>query len=492
MADMISGKALQARGWAPGALLGLAKKTGARLLDQGWEQEAVLDALDAVRMQPLSHEADPDLGALSAAVLAEMEREKRAAARVSFALRANPIPYRIWGREGIDDGAVAQMDLAMRLPSAVAGALMPDAHIGYGLPVGGAFALDGEVSPGAVGPDIGCSVYLTIFEASPDLFDEGRRVDTFRRALADGAIFGVGAQSDPRHMPDHAVLTDPGWDDTPLTRSLRAKGAAQLGQSGSGNHFVSLGGFDLLETVEGVPPGQYLVLASHSGSRGVGYKIADAYGRRAEESHKEVGEARKVASLSLADADGQEYWAAMNLALRFARANHEIIHARIGRLIGLRSLAFVGNPHNVASREEVMLSDGRRIEAIVHRKGATPAHAGTLGFIPGTMADPGFLTRGLGVSDALNSASHGAGRKLGRKKAIESIAKADRDRYLTDRRVTLLGGGIDEAPQAYKDIVEVMAAQADLVTILGRFDPRIVRMADEEGSKRKGQPADGE
>ena len=183
---------------------------------------------------------------------------------------------------------------------------------------------------------------------------------------------------------------------------------------------------------------------------------------------------------------------AMNLALRFARANHEIIHARIGRLIGLRSLAFVGNPHNVASREEVTLSDGTRVEAIVHRKGATPAHAGTLGFIPGTMADPGFLTRGLGLPASLNSASHGAGRKLGRKKAIESIAKVDRDRYLTDRRVTLLGGGIDEAPQAYKDIVEVMAAQADLVTILGRFDPRIVRMADEEGGKRKGQLADGE
>ena len=131
MADMISGKTLQARGWAPGSLLGLAKRTGARLLDQGWEEEAVLDALDAVRLQPLSHEADPNLGALASAVLAEIERDKRAAARISFALRDSPIPYRIWGREGIDDGAVAQMDLAMRLPSAVAGALMPDAHIGF-------------------------------------------------------------------------------------------------------------------------------------------------------------------------------------------------------------------------------------------------------------------------------------------------------------------------------------------------------------------------
>lgn len=492
MADMISGNALQARGWVQGLLLGHAKKAGARLLHKGWEQEAVLDALDAVRMQPLSHEADPDLGGLASAVLAAMERDKKAAARSSVALRDRPIPYRIWGREGIDDGAVAQMDLAMRLPSTVAGALMPDAHIGYGLPVGGAFALAGEISPGAVGPDIGCSVYLTIFDAAPDILDDPRHSETLRRAIREGAVFGVGAQTDPRHRPDHAVLHDPAWQDTPLTRGLRSKGVEQLGQSGSGNHFCSLGAFELLEETEGVPPGRYVVLASHSGSRGVGYKIADAYGKRAEERHKDVGEAKKVAALSLDEADGQEYWAAMNLALRFARANHEVIHKRIGRLAGLRPLAFVGNPHNVASREMVTTPEGVGVMAIVHRKGATPAHRGALGFIPGTMADPGFLTRGLGVPEALHSASHGAGRRLGRKQAIASIAKADRDRYLAERKITLLGGGIDEAPQAYKNIAEVMAAQSDLVAVLGRFDPRIVRMADEEGGRRKGRPEEGE
>jgi len=108
------------------------------------------------------------------------------------------------------------------------------------------------------------------------------------------------------------------------------------------------------------------------------------------------------------------------------------------------------------------------------------------------MADPGFLTRGLGVAEALHSASHGAGRRLGRKQAIASIAKADRDRYLAERKITLLGGGIDEVPQAYKNITEVMAAQSDLVAVLGRFDPRIVRMADEEGPRRKVRPGEGE
>ncbi len=489
---MISGAALQARGWTTGPLLGQAKKTGAHLLDKGWEHEAVLDVLDAVRMQPFSHEADPDLGSLASAVLAVMEQEKRTAARSSFALRTEPIAYRVWGREGIDDGAVAQMDMAMRLPSTVAGALMPDAHIGYGLPVGGAFALDNEISPGAVGPDIGCSVYLTIFDASPDILDDARQSETLRRAVREGTVFGVGARTDPRYRSHHAVLDDPAWHDTSLTRSLQGKGMEQLGQSGSGNHFVSIGSFDLLEKTEGVPPGRYVVLASHSGSRGVGYKIADVYGKRAEDLHKDVGEAKKVAALSLDEADGQEYWAAMNLALRFARANHETIHARVGRLAGLTPLAFMGNPHNVASREMVTRPDGTEVLAIVHRKGATPAHAGALGFIPGTMADPGFLTRGLGVPEALRSASHGAGRRLGRKQAIASIAKADRDRYLAERKITLLGGGIDEAPQAYKNIWEVMAAQSDLVAVLGRFDPRIVRMADEEGSRRKVRPEEGE
>jgi len=491
MAEMISGKALQARGWREGPLLGLAKKTGAGLLRKGWVPEAVLDTLDAVRMQPLSHEADPDLGALAGAVLADMERDRKAAARASFALRPDPLPYRVWGRDGIDDGAVAQMDLAMRLPSALAGGLMADAHIGYGLPVGGVFALDNEVSPGAVGPDIGCSVYVTIFDAAPEVLDRAGPVDTLRRAILRGTVFGVGAQQDPRDRPSHDVLEDPDWNSLPLLRGLRAKAAEQLGQSGSGNHFVSLGAFDAYEDTDGVPAGRYVALVSHSGSRGVGFKIADVYGKRAEESRAGIGAAKKVAALDLDEADGAEYWLAMNLALRFARANHEALHARVARLAGLRPLLFVGNPHNIASREVIALPDGTEREAIVHRKGATPAHQGVIGFIPRTMADPSYLTRGRGVGEALNSASHGAGRRLGRRAAIEQIAKADRDRYLAERGVTLLGGGIDEAPQAYKSIDTVMAAQADLVSTIGRFTPRIVRMADEEGHKgRKARPVD--
>jgi tRNA-splicing ligase RtcB len=119
--------------------------------------------------------------------------------------------------------------------------------------------------------------------------------------------------------------------------------------------------------------------------------------------------------------------------------------------------------------------------AVVHRKGATPAAKGVLGIIPGSMGDAGYVVCGRGASNSLNSASHGAGRRMSRHKAIESVSRRDRDLYLRERGVTLLGGGVDEAPQAYKDIESVIAAQADLIDVLGKFTPRIVRMADEPG-----------
>jgi tRNA-splicing ligase RtcB len=187
---------------------------------------------------------------------------------------------------------------------------------------------------------------------------------------------------------------------------------------------------------------------------------------------------RHLAWLPLASEPGEEYWRAMELAGRFASANHEVIHQRVQRAAGLREVAVIENHHNFAFRER--LADGS--EAIVHRKGATPAGVGVLGVIPGSMGDAGYVVRGRGDAQALNSASHGAGRKMGRRAALNSIAKRDRDAYLRERGVTLLGGGMDESPQAYKDIEAVIAAQDELVEVIGKFTPRIVRMADEAGA----------
>jgi tRNA-splicing ligase RtcB len=228
----------------------------------------------------------------------------------------------------------------------------------------------------------------------------------------------------------------------------------------------------------GLKPGEYLALLSHSGSRGIGAKIADRFSKLAMEKHPSLDKSVKhLAWMSLDSEDGQEYWLSMELAGRFASANHFIIHKRVAATIGLKEIAVVENHHNFAWVEN--LPDGRTV--IVHRKGATPSGRGVTGVIPGSMGDAGYVVRGKGRPDSLESASHGAGRLMSRKAALNSISRSIRDEYLRERGVTLLGGGLDESPQAYKSIDAVIAAQHDLVDVIGRFTPRVVRMADEPG-----------
>jgi tRNA-splicing ligase RtcB len=186
---------------------------------------------------------------------------------------------------------------------------------------------------------------------------------------------------------------------------------------------------------------------------------------------------QRLAWLPLDSEAGQDYWLAMELAGRFASANHHVIHHRVAQAVGLTDIASVENFHNFAQRETLV--NGSSV--ITHRKGATPAGPDMLGIIPGSMGDAGYVVRGRGAPSSLNSASHGAGRRMSRRKAIESVSRRDRDLYLRERGVTLLGGGVDESPQAYKDIESIIAAQADLIDVLGKFTPRIVRMADEPG-----------
>jgi tRNA-splicing ligase RtcB len=162
----------------------------------------------------------------------------------------------------------------------------------------------------------------------------------------------------------------------------------------------------------------------------------------------------------------------MTLAGDYAAACHEQIHRRLAKALGEKPLAKVENHHNFAWKET--LADGRAV--ITHRKGATPAGAGVLGIIPGSMTAPGFLVRGRGVAASLASASHGAGRLMSRTRAKAELGEAEVRRYLADHGIELIGGGLDEAPMAYKDIHTVMASQRDLVDVLGSFTPKIVRM----------------
>lgn len=471
--DILTGKILKLNNWIDGKIIGLARKAGNNLIESGMERDDALIKLDAVRQNPGSFLADP--------LLADLAREciritQKSETVQQHELRDQPLQYPIWGRQHIDEGSLAQMDNAMRLPISVAGALMPDAHVGYGLPIGGVLATDNVVIPYAVGVDIACRMRLSLYEVSPILL--GQKPAVFENALWEQTAFGIGAEWKGRKRAEHAMLDDPDWGATRLLKSLQDNAVRQLGTSGTGNHFVEWGAFRLHEPLYGLKPGEYLALLSHSGSRSVGFKIADRYSKLAMDLHPDLDKSvRHLAWLSLDSEEGLEYWLSMELAGKFASANHYIIHHRVAKAVGLKEVAVVENHHNFAWKEK--LPDGKTV--IVHRKGATPAGVGVLGVIPGSMGDAGYVVRGRGVSKSLESASHGAGRQMSRKAAKNSISKRERDEYLKERGVILLGGGLDESPQAYKPIDEVIAAQHDLVDVLGKFTPRIVRMADEAG-----------
>lgn len=406
------------------------------------------------------------------------------------ALLESPVPYKIWGEQYIDENAKAQMDKAACLPIALAGALMPDAHSGYGLPIGGVLATDNAVIPYAVGVDIACRMMLTVYATSPDVLKD-RSSPSYKHlyaAILNHTFFGPGSMNDGD--VDHPILDASRWELSGLTRSLRQTAVHQLGTSGGGNHFVEWGDLEVTNPNNPfhLPVGHYLALLSHSGSRGVGYKIANHYTKLATDQMPQLDQAVKhLAWLPLDQDVGREYWDAMQLAGDFASANHHIIHASVSRAVGISPIATVENHHNFAWKETVIV-EGKEKEAIVHRKGATPAGSGVLGIIPGTMADPGYLVSGKGNAQALNSASHGSGRQMGRMQAKRSITQEQQRAYLSQRGIDLIGGGIDESPQAYKAIDAVMEAQKDLVDILGKFQPKIVRMASDRGERSRKLP----
>jgi tRNA-splicing ligase RtcB len=411
--------------------------------------------------------------------------KKKSNSPAGSSLREQPLPFLVWGREQIDPGAIAQMDAAMRLPVSVAGALMPDAHVGYGLPIGGVLATEGVVIPYAVGVDIACRVRLSIFEASPHVI--GQKIGQFRKALMEQTNFGTGGEWTGNQRAEHDVLDDPAWRANKYLTSLIDTAYRQLGSSGSGNHFVDWGALKLEKDDPelGLKADEYLALLSHSGSRGVGFKIANHYSELAMSLHPNLDKSlQHLAWLDLNSEPGQAYWISMELAGKFASANHEVIHKRLAKAVGLKVAAVVENHHNFAWKERIPAPEGfsePEREVIVHRKGATPAGLAVMGFIPGSMADPGFLVRGRGSLAALNSAAHGAGRQMGCRQALKTITKTERDRYLKARGVELIGGGLDESPQAYKSIEAVIDAQAELVEIVGKFTPKLVRMSTDKG-----------
>lgn len=469
--NSISGKDLLAIGYQQGKILGLALEVLEKHYMES-ERETLLSLMKDLLERPetfLDHEILEDLATKM------IEEAKEIQDAVSLNDRAKE--FAVYGPEHIAGGALLQMNTAMKLPVAVAGALMPDAHQGYGLPIGGVLATKNAVIPYGVGVDIGCRMALSIFDITESDFIHNQ--DTYKRELIAHTRFGAGHGYHGSQRSEHAVLDRNEFNMTQFIKQLKDKAYSQLGTSGGGNHFVEWGIIEFAEDDQllNIPKGRYLALLSHSGSRGMGATIAGYYTRLAKELCKLPKEAANLAYLDMNSEAGQEYWLAMNLAGDYASACHEVIHDKLAKAIGGKLLAKVENHHNFAWKETWNGED-----VIVHRKGATPAGKGVMGIIPGSMTAPGFLVRGKGEEMAINSASHGAGRQMSRTSAMQNITRQEMQAILKANEVTLIGAGLDEAPMAYKDINIVMAAQKELVDVVAKFSPKMVRMAD-DGSK---------
>lgn len=347
---MVSGKDLILRGWPQGRTIGLALAAAERLRSRGMDDDAILRELEKVRAAPYST-PDEALEPL-ARELASLRDEESAA--LQDRLRDEALGYGVWGQDLIEAGTTAQMEGAMRLPVSVGGALMPDAHLGYGLPVGGVLATEGAVIPWAVGVDIACRMRLSVYGVPSDVLDEKR--DDLAEVLLRNTNFGAGSKFKEGRRPEHEVLEDTAWEATAFLKGLKDTGRSQLGTSGSGNHFVEWGAFETLggetraeEGIEGVFESgrKYLALLSHSGSRGVGFKIANRYSKIAKQKHPKLEKSvADLAWLDLGSEEGEEYWLSMQLAGRFASANHAVIHDKISRSLGEDVMAKVENHHN--------------------------------------------------------------------------------------------------------------------------------------------------
>lgn len=468
----LKGEDLKTIGYPEGKAIGIA----IQLMVQNYglqTKEVVLDKLKTVLNNPESFLTDQILSPIAIALLEKPKLENEN----TIPLKEIGLPYSVYGANHIEQGAINQMEMAMRLPVAVAGALMPDAHQGYGLPIGGVLATKNAIIPYGVGVDIGCRMALSIYDIPESHYFENE--NKYKRELVAWTKFGAGAGWQGKMKADHAILDNPNFNMNTLVKNLQDKAFQQLGTSGGGNHFVEFGiiEFDTDDIKLNIKKGKYLALLTHSGSRGFGATIAGYYTNLAKELCPLPREAANLAYLDMNSAEGIEYWMAMNLAGDYASACHEVIHHRMSKAIGGQVLAKIENHHNFAWKE---VWNGE--EVVVHRKGATPASKDVMGIIPGSMTAPGFLVRGKGEVNAINSASHGAGRQMSRTQAIKSITKSTMQQILKDHGVTLIGAGLDEAPMAYKNIETVMASQTELVDVVAKFTPKMVRMAD-DGSR---------
>ena len=235
---MITSKELKKMAWPKGKSFGLALDISKEMVAEGAESDAIRAELEAIRESPHVYlEVGGLRGELAQKMVSEALKLKEPQ------LRSEPVEAPIWGRELIDKEAIKQLTNAMSLPVTVAGALMPDAHVGYGIPIGGVVALESAVAPYMVGVDIACRMMMSIYPTDflQDFETKVNVRDGVRRAMVEETRFGMGAKFEKYDRREHEVMDDPAWEETKLLKHLKDRGHAQLGTSGTGNHFVDAG-----------------------------------------------------------------------------------------------------------------------------------------------------------------------------------------------------------------------------------------------------------
>lgn len=363
-----------------------------------------------------------------------------------------------------DQGALNQYeDVLLR---AERGALMADAHLGYVMPIGGVVAYRNKVSPVGVGFDIGCGNMAVKLDRKAYDFDVSAALDIIQSRIN----FGLGG-TNPDGPQDHELFDAPEWKAIPdhVRGELKQKAREQLGTVGSGNHYV-----DLFQDEE-----SYIWIGVHFGSRGFGYKTAQGFMNLSQDKQWNGNFEQEEVLLDLDTPLGHDYFAAMNLAGRYAYAGREWVCYTLAEAFDSVILEEVHNNHNFAWKEE---HDGE--ELVVVRKGATPAFPGQRGFVGGSMGDISVILEGVDSNEsrqALYSTIHGAGRLMSRTQAKGNYRGRDLSQSaikpemiynrLQKMGVELRGGGLDEAPQVYRNLEDVLQNHQNTIRIVHRLHP---------------------
>ncbi len=378
------------------------------------------------------------------------------------------LPIKLWLKE-LDEATLTQAKNLANLPFGFHHiAIMPDAHMGYGMPIGGVAATDRMVIPNAVGVDIGCGVCATQ-TSLPSI--QPATLKKILRGIRERIPLGFKHHKSPKSQDLMPLIKRSGKKDFPVVTKEFDKGCHQLGTLGGGNHFIEVQQGD-----DG-----FIWIMIHSGSRNIGYQVASYYNNLAKKYNKKHGfivpAKHQLDCLPIESSQGQSYLAEMNFCVEFAENNRKsMLRAVQAAFIDIEpAVTFAESfdiAHNYAAQETHY---GKSV--IVHRKGATRAIKGDLGIIPGSQGTTSFIVRGRGNPESFNSCSHGAGRKLGRKQAQRQLNLQDEITYLKRKGVLhsiRSKKDLDEACGAYKNINEVIKNQQDLVQVITELQPLAV------------------